>query len=98
MVRLGSHPHIVQVFDAGVTGDGRPYVAMELYQESLGDRLATSGPLGVVEALDVVVKICSAVQAAHDAGILHRDIKPQNILMSAYGPALADFGIGRAAD
>ncbi len=98
VVRLGSHPHIVQVFDAGLTDDGRPYVAMELYdQGSLSDRLTRGGTLSVEEALDIGVKICSAVQAAHDAGILHRDIKPQNILMSDYGPALADFGVARAA-
>lgn len=98
VLRLGSHPHIVQVFDAGATAGGQPYVAMELYdQGSLSDRLTRGGPMGVAEVLDVGVKICSAVQAAHDAGILHRDIKPQNILLSDYGPALADFGVARAS-
>lgn len=86
------------MFDADVTSEGRPFVVMELYGEgSLSDRLARSGPLGVEETVDIGIKICSAVEAAHEAGILHRDIKPQNILMSPYGPGLADFGIARAA-
>jgi hypothetical protein len=93
--RLTGHPNIVTVLDTGVTGSGRAYVAMEYFERgSLRDRLAREGPLPVEDVLRVGAKIGSALAAAHQAGILHRDVKPQNILVSRYGePALADFGI-----
>jgi serine/threonine-protein kinase PknK len=95
---LGKHPHIVQVLGTGFTADGYPYVVMEYFEQgSIGDRLRSSGAFSVDETIDVGEKIADAVAAAHKAGILHRDIKPQNILVSEYGPALADFGIARVA-
>jgi hypothetical protein len=94
--RLGAHPHVVQVFEASVTADGRPYISMQLYDGSLADRLDARGSLPATEAVSIMADIAGAVQAAHDAGILHRDIKPQNILLSNYGPGLADFGIAQA--
>jgi hypothetical protein len=93
--RLGGHPNIVQVFDADFTADGRPFVSMQLYDGSAQDRLATSGSFPADEAISIMVAIADAAQAAHDEGILHRDIKPQNVLLSRYGPGLADFGIAR---
>src|SRR6185436_11540945 len=61
---------------------------------SLGDWLEDHGAMPLADVLQVGVKICGALTAVHAAGILHRDIKPQNILVSAYGePALADFGV-----
>jgi serine/threonine-protein kinase PknK len=95
--RLSAHPNVVTVFDSGLTGAGRPYIAMDLYERgSLRDRLLASGPLPLAEALRVGVKIAGALDAAHREGIVHRDVKPQNILVSRYGePALADFGTAR---
>jgi len=97
--QLTGHPNIVTVLDTGTTRSGRPYVAMEYFAGgSLGDRLARTGPLPVDEVLRVGVKIAGALAAAHGAGILHRDVKPQNVLVSRYGePALADFGIATLA-
>jgi serine/threonine protein kinase len=95
---LGKHPHIVQVLGTGIAASGHPYVVMEFFdQGSIGDRLRSAGTFTVDETLDIGEKIADAVAAAHKAGVLHRDIKPQNILLSEYGPALADFGIARAA-
>lgn len=95
--RLSGHPNVVTVFDSGLTGAGRPYIAMDLYERgSLRDRLLASGPLPLAEVLRVGVKIAGALDAAHREGIVHRDVKPQNILVSRYDePALADFGTAR---
>ena len=96
-VSLGRHPYIVQVFDAGAASDGSPFLVMEYFERgSLADRLRNEGPLSVDENLSIIEKIGSALQAAHDAGILHRDVKPSNILFSEYGPSLSDFGISRS--
>lgn len=95
---LGKHPHIVQVLGTGFTASGCPFVVMELFEQgSIGDRLKSSGAFTVDETLDIGEKIADAVSAAHRAGVLHRDIKPQNILLSEYGPALGDFGIARTS-
>jgi serine/threonine protein kinase len=96
-VSLGRHPYIVQVFDAGSASDGSPFLVMEYFERgSLADRLRNEGPLSFTETLSIIEKIGSALQAAHDAGILHRDVKPSNILFSEYGPSLSDFGISRS--
>jgi hypothetical protein len=89
------HPNIVQVYDAALTSDGRPYVAMQLYDESADDHLQQHGSFLVPEAVRIMGAIADATQAAHSEGILHRDIKPQNVLLAARGPGLADFGIAR---
>jgi serine/threonine protein kinase len=93
--QLSGHPHVVPVYDAGVFGDNRPYMVLELCPGgSLGDRLHLQGPLSVKEARDIGVGIADAVAAAHTAGVLHRDIKPGNILINRYGGvALAGFGL-----
>lgn len=93
--RLTGHPNVVTVLDSGFTHDERPYLTMPLYATgSLRDRMERDGPLPVDDVLRFGIKIASALHAAHEAGVVHRDVKPENILMSDYGePALADFGI-----
>jgi serine/threonine protein kinase len=95
--RLTGHPNVVTVLDSGMTSSGRPYIAMDFYDRgSLRDRLLADGPLPAREVLRIGVKIAGALEAAHREGMLHRDVKPQNILVSRYGePALGDFGTAR---
>lgn len=98
--RLSGHPHILTVYDAGVTASGRPYLVMP-YMEggSLDDRLERHGPLPWPDAVRIAAKVARALDVAHQAGIVHLDVKPANILMTGYGePQLADFGIARLVD
>lgn len=96
--RMSSHPHVVDLFDAGVTDLGHPYLIMELCDGSYAERMKDS-PLSPVEARDVGFKIADALADAHALGVLHRDVKPANILFSRFGePALADFGLAILAE
>lgn len=90
--RLSGHPHVVEIYDAGVLPDHRPYIVMELCPGgSLADRREPMPPREVAE---IGQKIADALAAAHDLGVLHRDIKPANILVKRYGTVgLADFGL-----
>ncbi|MEN3539821.1 serine/threonine-protein kinase [Microbispora sp. ZYX-F-249] len=92
---LSGHPHVADVYDAGVLPDGRPYMVLELCPNgSLADRLRDGGPLGPREVRDIGIKIADALAAAHALGVLHRDVKPANILVNSYGMvALSDFGL-----
>ncbi len=98
--RLSGHPHVVTVLDIGTTRSGRPYFAMDLYHGgSMRDRLRRSGRLSAAETAAVGAKIADALSAAHSLGVLHRDVKPNNILISRFGePALADFGVSCLLD
>ena len=88
------HRHIVQVFDAKVTEDGRPYIVMPYYPQPNLSVRARRSHFSIADVLRVGIQIGSAVETSHRRGVLHRDIKPQNILTDSYGePALTDFGI-----
>ena len=91
--RMSSHPHVVDLFDVGVTQDGHPYMIMELCEGSYADRMQHQ-PLAGSEARYVGARIADALADAHTLGVLHRDVKPANILITRFGePALADFGL-----
>ncbi len=98
-----SHPNVVQVYDAqeGMLDDREvSYIVMEhVSGGDLKDRIRASGPLSEKELCRMGADVASGLSAAHERGIIHRDIKPQNILIDDYGrPKITDFGIARALD
>jgi serine/threonine protein kinase/tetratricopeptide (TPR) repeat protein len=97
------HPNIARLLDGGSTDDGLPYLAMEYIDGRPIDAFADEHRLTVAERVRLVCQVCDAVSYAHGRGVIHRDIKPLNILVTAAGvPKLLDFGIakvlGEAAD
>ncbi|MEV7633113.1 serine/threonine-protein kinase [Microbacterium sp. NPDC089318] len=98
MAMLSTHPAIVTIYQAGVAGDGRPYLVMEYCPRPNLQVRSRREPFSVAEALRVGIQVAGAVETAHRAGVLHRDIKPANILVTEYNrPALTDFGIATTA-
>ncbi|MFK7986630.1 MAG: serine/threonine-protein kinase [Sandaracinaceae bacterium] len=95
-----AHPNMVDVTETGTTEDGAPFLVLELLRgESFGSRLKR-GTLHVSEALAVTMPIMDALRAAHDVGVLHRDVKPENIFLAVEGsgdlvPKLLDFGVSK---
>jgi Tol biopolymer transport system component len=88
-----SHPHICQLFDIGELPDGGDYLVMEhLEGETLAGRLAR-GPLPIDDALRIAMQIADALEAAHRKGVVHRDVKPANIMLTKSGVKLLDFGL-----
>ncbi len=96
---LSWHPHIVVVYDNGLTEEGQPFIAMEyMAAGSLADRCRELGRIPEQDVLRWGVQVAGALQTAHDAGVHHRDIKPENVLLDVFGQAkLTDFGIARLA-
>jgi serine/threonine-protein kinase len=93
-------PHVVQIFDHGVVDGQVPYIVMELLEgESLGDRLDRLGPLETREVASILTQLCRAVARAHALGIVHRDIKPDNVFLTDSDGDLfvkvLDFGIAK---
>jgi serine/threonine-protein kinase len=93
-------PHVVQMLDHGITGDGIPFIVMELLEgEDLGKFLGARGRLTIQETAEIIGQVCKALLRAHERGIVHRDIKPDNIFMcSGFGEMyikLLDFGIAK---
>ncbi len=90
-----SHPNIVAIYDVGEDA-GRHYIVMEYVEgPSLKEEIA-SGPLSPLKAVEIAVQVCAGLQYAHQKGIIHRDIKPHNILVHHGQAKIADFGIARA--
>ncbi|MEA2400477.1 MAG: eukaryotic-like serine/threonine-protein kinase, partial [Thermoleophilaceae bacterium] len=94
-----NHPHVVTVIDAG-EDDGAPYIVFEYVEgETLKERVKRTGGLPVVEAVAYAIEIGRGLMAAHTERLVHRDVKPQNVLIDAEGRAkVTDFGIARALD
>jgi serine/threonine-protein kinase len=92
------HPHIVEVVDAGVE-DGQTFLAMTLVDgRSLAERIERDGPLAPAEVVKLVAEVAAALDVLHDDGLVHRDVKPANVMLDGRGTAmLTDFGLARAA-
>ncbi len=94
------HPSIAKVFDAGATDNGRPYFVMELVRGVALTEYCDLHKLTTGKRLELFVRICKAIQHAHQKGVIHRDLKPSNILVTAQGqepvPKVIDFGIAKA--
>ncbi len=89
------HPQIVPIFSAGQAGEVLYYVMPFVAGESLGARLARDGPLPAAEVIRLLTPLARALAFAHREGVVHRDIKPDNILLAQGEPVLADFGIAK---
>jgi len=97
---LMDHPNIARVLDAGATDTGRPYFVMELVQGIAITRFCDEMRLSTADRLGLFIKVCQAVQHAHQKGIIHRDLKPSNVLVTLHDgapvPKVIDFGVAKA--
>ena len=102
LVNQIGHPNIVDIFHIGRLHDGRPYLVMELLRgQTLGERIA-AGRVPAGEAIELLLQICAALAAAHAHGVVHRDLKPDNVFVvdARSGPVvkLVDWGIAKLSD
>jgi eukaryotic-like serine/threonine-protein kinase len=101
-VALMDHANIAKVLDAGTTETGRPYFVMELVRGIRITEYCDQNQLSTRERLELFIKVCNAIQHAHQKGIIHRDIKPSNILVTLHDgvpvPKVIDFGIAKAIE
>jgi len=97
---LMDHPNISRVLDAGSTTDGRPFFVMELVKGVPITQFCDQRHLTPRERLELFVPVCQAIQHAHQKGVIHRDIKPRNVLVALYDdhpvPKVIDFGVAKA--
>ncbi len=101
MARLGGHPNIVGVYDIGEADDGRPFIVCEYVVGGDLRRILreSNGPLPMERALAIITDVANALVATHEQGIIHRDVKPANVWLTADGAAkLGDFGLAAALD
>jgi len=104
LARLGAHPNVIQVYDAGLSEDEDPFIAMELLEGlTLTSYIRDAAPVAWDEALGFMSQVADGLEHAHAAGIIHRDLKPGNILLTedAHGvviPKLVDFGIAKVLE
>ena len=99
---LMDNPHIAKLLDAGETETGRPYFVMELVRGVPITEFCDANRLSVDDRLEMFVPVCQAIQHAHQKGVIHRDIKPTNVLVSQNGgrphPMVIDFGVAKATN
>jgi len=99
---LMDHPNIARVLDAGATETGRPYFVMELVRGFKITEYCDTNQLPTAPRLDLFIQVCQAIQHAHQKGIIHRDVKPSNILVTLHDgvpvPKVIDFGIAKATE
>src|SRR6516165_10523170 len=97
---LMDHPNIARVLDAGTAPDGRPFFVMELVKGVPITRYCDEHRLTPRQRLELLVPVCQAIQHAHHKGVIHRDVKPSNILVAQYDgkpvPKVIDFGVAKA--
>ena len=93
------HPHVARIHDVGRTGQGVPFFAMELlHGTDLRGRVRAAGRLGAAEVERVLAPLCDALAAAHDKGIVHRDVKSSNVFLAGDRVVLLDFGVAKLID
>ncbi len=94
-----NHPNIIHVIDRGITPEGKPYFVMEHVEGTDLAREIKAGSLKTSQKLDLIIQLCKALSYAHKNGVIHRDIKPDNVLIDANGNArVLDFGIAKLSD